>query len=317
MSWERSVVGVLARGQTTSADVFMAPGYQYNAGTSSVLATGHNILGGDRIWDKCAVFLKLDGVITGTWTVEVQGTVAGINRLPLARVAGLTVARVSGLLAGTSSIQYGTSCIQLTNMNGLQAMLSPSGILFDNTSAGGITADVVVVAKTNRGSLPKGTLNRSRVHEGLMFGIPAPAAGQFTVDGALGITTSRIVTLSNNPTKPTGATAWGELGGLDAVQIWDTQMYWMDVVGISGVKWNVAVQGLVPGSATHFVTIAGLDGVSGVTKIAFTTFGNAGTIKPNRVVFDFADANGIGVSAWIAGSIVYAAKTSRGQRHLR
>ena len=116
MSWERTAVGQLARVVLQTTDTLLAVG-GISAGNSSTL--GQNPLSGDRIWDNAACFLDVDNVLTGTWTVEVQGTVAGITQLPLARFAGITLARVSGLLAGTSNLRYGTSALALNNANGL------------------------------------------------------------------------------------------------------------------------------------------------------------------------------------------------------
>lgn len=309
MSWEKSVSGQLARVVVQTTDTILPPG-GVSAGNSSTTALGGNLLGGDRVWDKAAFFLDVDDVLTGTWTVEIQGTVAGISALPIARAVGVTPSKVSGSFAGTSTPPFGSSCIVFSNSAGIQSALCPSSVLFDNTAAGGLTATVIAVAKTNRGSLPKGTLNRSRVQEGVMFSIPA--AG-FT-NGAPGITATRTIALADTNQGPAGTTCFGVLGGLGAVQVWDTQMYWMDVVGCSGI-YNISVQGGVPGSSGHFVTIAALGNITGVTKAAFTTFGNAATIRPSRVVFD--QVRTPGTSASINGTIVYVAKTSRGQRHLR
>ena len=320
MSWERSAAGTLARVVLQTTDTILPIG-GVSAGNSSTTALGGNPLAGHRIWDDSACFLRVDNVLTGTWAVEVQGTIAGMSALPLARFAGITLAKVSGhAFAGTSSMAFGTSCLTLINSNGQPSMLSPTSVLFDNTAAGGMTASVIAVAKTNRGSLPKGTLNRSRVQEGVVFSIPVIAPGAYllaTAGVTTGITQTTVVTLSN--TTPAGTTCFGVLNGLNQVQVWDSQMYWLVTTGCSGL-WNVMVQGLIPGSATHFVTIAGVSNIGagttalGVTRIALTTFGGGAKIRPTRVVFEEVTA---GVSLNISGTMLYAAKTTRGQRHMR
>lgn len=320
MSWERSVNGKLVKVVTQPTDCVMPIG-GVSAGNSSTLVLGPNPLAGARLWDKAAYYFDLDSnVISGTFNIDVQGTVMGIANLPIARVQGLTLAKVSGSFVGTSTLPYGSSCITLTNSHSLQSTIAPTSVLFDMTAAGNVTGTVIAVAKTNRGTVPGGTLRGSRVQEGVMFSIPVIKPASYFLDTAgvtTGITQSTTVTLSN--TSPAGTTSFGVLHGMDRVQVWDSQMYWMHVTGCSGL-WNVAIQGLLPGSrdTSHFVTIAGFAGIGagttvlGVTKIAFTTFGNAATIKPSRVVFDAQIP--LGVSINIAGTIVYVAKTTRGQR---
>ena len=330
MAWQKAVVGQLSRVVLETTDTTLAVG-GISAGNSSTF--GINPLGGDRIWDDAACFLSVDNIISGTWAVEVQGTIAGITQLPLARVAGVTATVMHGgfegssqVARGTSSMRYGMSCMVMNSATYTPSMLNPAQVAWDNTSAGGITASVIVVAKTNRGSLPRGTLNRSRVQEGIMLHVPVVLPGAYFLDTAgvtQGITQSTIVNLSH--TTAVGTTAFGVFGGLDAVQVWDSQHYWMHVIGCSGL-WNVMIQGLIPtdaqrGTSGHWVTIAGLSNIgagtsaTGITKAAFRTFGSAATIAPGRIVFDLATPEG--VSQNIAGTILYAAKTSRGQRHLR
>ena len=313
MSWGKMAIGPLAHVNVITGDTYIRAG-----GT-----TGTNPLAGARMWDHAAYMLQVKAIMTGTWSVEVHGTVAGITGLPLAHVRGITLARISSGLAGTSSLVYGTSALIMDSATNTPYSLCPSHVLFDNTAAGGISAYVIAVAKTNRGQLPRGTLNRSRVQEGVILtsgSIDANGGSYYddTVGAAiLGITTSTVVTLGN--TSPSGTTCFGVLRGLGALQMWDSACYWMDCTGARGL-WNIAIQALVPGSATHYVTIAGRSSIgngtsatTGITKFAFVNIGAAAMLRPSRIRFDNV-AEGTGVSGQISGTIVYACKATRGQK---
>ena len=314
MAWEKAVVGVLARVDVQTTDTIIPVGGQSTAGTET---RGINPLFGEKMWDNCATFVNGFGTVSGTWTVEVQGTVAGISALPLARQKSITA---TTLIAAT----HGLSTQPLLSLTNTSCMVRPTQVLFDNTSAGGMSATVVAIAKANRGKMPFGAIDTGRVVEGVMFSIPSISPGNYLTDAAHGLTQDLTVTLSNKNTgAPTGATTWGNLGGLDRLQMWDCANYFMDVTGASGT-WNVYLVGTIPdlsgtaASPTGFsVVIAGASGIGagttalGVTKIAFWNVGGLGHIPPKQVVFDVTTA---GASQSLSGSIVFMAKASRGQR---
>ena len=301
MSWGKLAVGRLAQVKVLTADTWIKAG-----GT-----TGTCLLSGARMWDHAAVILNVDNVISGTWKVAVFGKILGITRLPLAQMVGITSGCFALTDTGTSNPLLGTSAILLPSANNSPSMLVPDEVMFDNTAAGGISASVIVVAKTNRGQLPKGTLNRSRVQEGVLMGIVVPITGAYvgsdTIGVTGGITQSQSITLQN--TAYTGTTNFGLLGGLGQLQMWDTAHYWMDCSGTSG-SWNVLIQGAAPGG--HTVTIAGISQINGATKVAFYNNGAWSGLRPNSVYFQHRGTGG--VSMYIAGTIVYACKATRGQK---
>ena len=72
MAWEKASVGLLARVNAITGDTTLPAGMQ-------IAAAGINPLAGEKMWDNCATFLNGYGTVSGTWTVEVQGTVAGFK----------------------------------------------------------------------------------------------------------------------------------------------------------------------------------------------------------------------------------------------
>ena len=307
MSWEKTAVGLLARVNAITGDTTLPAGMQ-------IATKGINPLAGEKMWDKCATFVNGYGTVSGTWTVEVQGTVMGIVGLPLARQKLITA---TTLIAAT----HGLSAQPLLSTTNTSCMVRPTQVLFDNTQSGGMTATVVAIAKSNRGQLPSGSIDSTRVLEGVMFSIPSAITDGVTTN----IVADKTVTLSNTPV--IGSTCFGMLGGLGKLQMWDNVNYFMDVTGASGT-WNVYILSTVPALSTasafaptgFSVVIAGASGigsgttVGGVTKIAFWNVGGLGHLPPKQVIFDVTTS---GDSQSISGSIVYMAKATRGQRHSR
>lgn len=294
MSWENTVIGQVAQVATQTTDTTLRIGGRSITGVETSIP---NPLSGHRMWDRLAYFFSLGNVMGGSFTVEVQGTVAGVTGLPFAsRVVDNTIVNAS---------PNGTSTIALESSNSSPYGLNPTHVLFDVTAAGGITGSVIAIAKSKRGQLCSGTLNPQRVQEGVLASIPA---------GVGAVAADQSVNLSHTATL--GLTNTFSYGGLAANAMWDSTLYWMNVTGASGT-WNVYIRGQVNGNT---VVIAGASGIGagttalGATKVAFksSTFGCG--VRPTNVFFDVTTA---GVAQQIAGTIVYAAKTTKGQRRGR
>lgn len=306
MSWENTVVANICGISTQVTDTTVLVGGQSIAGTET---SEPNPLAGHRMWDRIAYFLTGASTTGGSMTVEVQGTVANVTGLPFARTV------VDDVIL--SANPNGNQAIVIPSCNNSPYGLNPVQVLFDETVAMDSVAQVTVLAKSKRGQLKSGTLNPQRVQEGVIATIPTPLPGRWasaTSGVSGGITQDSTIALSNGTI--TGTTNWFVFGGLNQVSMWDSALYFMDVTGASGT-WNVYIRGVVNGNS---VTIAGASGIGagttalGATKVAFknSTFGVG--IKPTHFVFDVTTA---GVSQSISGTIVYAAKTSKGQRRGR
>jgi hypothetical protein len=258
------------------------------------------------MWDRIAYFLTGASTTGGSMTVEVQGTVANITGLPFARIV------VDDVILSASAA--GNQAIAIPSANNSPYGLNPVQVLFDETVTMDSVATVTVLAKSKKGQMKTGTLNPQRVSEGVIASIPTPPAGRWagaTAGVSAGITQDSVINLAH--TTITGTTAWFVYGGLGSNALYDSTLYWMDVTGVSGT-WNVYVRGVVNGNTVVIAGASGINGLTlggGVTKIAFksSTFGVG--VKPTNFLFDVTTA---GVSQNIAGSIVYACKTTKGQR---
>ena len=303
MSWENVVIGEICQVDTQETDTTVTVGGRSLAGTETSIP---NNFAGHRIWDRMAYFLTGAGTLGGSFTVEVQGTVSNITGLPIARKvvdAAIVVASPAG-----------QSAIALESVHNSPYSINPVQVLFDETAAGGITCTITGVGKSSRVQLPGGTLNPQRVQEGVLACIPVPPAGRWagaTAGVTAGITQDAVINLTH--TTATGTTCWFVGKGLQSTAMWDSAMYWFDVIGVSGT-WNVYLRGVVNGNTVVIAgasNIVGTTTISGLTKIAFrnSTFGCG--VKPTNFLFDVTSA---GVSQSIAGSIVFAAKTTKGRR---
>ena len=306
MSWENTVIGTIAGISTQVTDTTVLVGGLSIAGTETSVPSP---LSGHRMWDRIAYFLTGASTTGGSMTVEVQGTVARVTGLPFAR----TVVDDSILSASPG----GNQAIVIPSCNNSPYGLNPVQVLFDETVAMDSVATVTVLAKSKRGQMKGGTLNPQRVAEGIIASIPTPAPGKWasaTSGVTAGITQDTSINLSH--TTASGSTAHFIYGGLASNALFDSTLYWMDVTGASGT-WNVYVRGVVNGNT---VVIAGASGIGagttalGATKVAFksSTFGVG--VKPTNFLFDVTTA---GVSQSISGTIVYACKTTKGERRGR
>ena len=295
MSWENTVIGEVCSVATQETDTTVLIGGQSLSGTETAIP---NPLSGHRMWDRLAYFFSLGNIMGGSFTVEVQGTVAGVAGLPFARkVVDNTICNAS---------PNGTSTIALESCNNSPYGLNPVQVLWDETAAGGITGSVIAYAKSRRGQISSGTLNPQRVQEGTIANIPVAGAGSITAD----------ITVPLSHTGVVGSTASFPYGGLAQNALWDSALYWMNVTGASGT-WNVYALGKVNGNT---VIIAGASGIgagttaTGATKVAFKSSTFGANIKPTAFKFDVTTA---GAAQNISGVIVYAAKTTKGQRRGR
>lgn len=294
MSWENTVVANICGVSAQVTDTTVRVGGFSLSGTETSVP---NPLVGHRMWDRIAYFLTGASTTGGSMTVEVQGTVMGITGLPFAR----TVVDDAILSASPG----GNQAVVIPSANNSPYGLNPTQVLFDETVAMDSVATVTVLAKSKRGQIGRGTLNPQRVQEGVIASIPA---------GTNSLKADATIPLSHSATL--GLTSSFSYAGLGSNSLWDSTLYWMNVTGASGT-WNIYVRGVVNGNS---VTIAGASGIGlgttalGATKIAFknSTFGVG--IKPTHFLFDVTTA---GAEQSISGTIVYAAKTTKGQRRGR
>lgn len=304
MSWENTVIANICGISAQVTDTTVKVGGQSIAGAET---STPNPLAGHRMWDRIAYFLTGASTTGGSMTVEVQGTVMNITGLPFAR----TVVDDAILSASPG----GNQAIVIPSCNNSPYGLNPTQVLFDETVAMDSVAQVTALAKSKRGQIKSGTLNPQRVQEGVIASIPTPPPGRWagaTAGVSAGITQDTVINLTHT-SATTGTTNWFVAGGLAQNALFDSALYFMDVTGASGT-WNVYVRGVVNGNT---VVIAGASGIgagttaAGATKIAFksSTFGVG--VKPTNFLFDVTTA---GVSQSISGTIVYAAKTTKGQR---
>jgi len=254
MSWEKARHVTLAGVSTQAADVRINVRGTSAGGT---LTTLPNPLAADRLWNYSALVANIT-TISGSWTITVEGTVAGVTGFPLARFR-------SG--AATAGRQV------LSNLCQSPALVTPTVVEFDNTAAGGITASVVAIAKTYRGLLPNMPSNSYRVVEGRMQRVSALAASRTDTISAVGTTASFM--------------------GLDKATLWDNANYFLDVRGISGT-WNVTMVGEIAGAT---VAIATTPNVSGVSKIAFLNNFFGPSLKPTQILWGYVSGAAQGITA--------------------
>lgn len=273
MAREKVVVATLANVGTQVDDLTIPVGGSSLSGTESSIP---NPMVGDRLWNSVACAANV-AAIGGSWSIEVQGTVAGIAGLPLARVVSLGA---PDGLAGNFA---------LTNLCGSGSMPTPTHVLFDETAAGGITATVNVVAKTYRGSLSSGPSNSFRVVEGILFTSAA-------------LTADTTIDMSANP--PSGGT-FASFMGLDKYSLWDACNFYVQSTSVTGT-WLVDIIGVIGGVT---VSLATSPTIGGATKCALVNNFRGPVPKPSGIIFTEVTAGGASFS------VCAIAKAHRGQRH--
>jgi hypothetical protein len=236
---------------------------------------------GAKFWDR-AVFV-VNGVSlggdTGTYTIQLEGTVNGVTGLPISSL------QVDADTAPTAVMD---------NLHDAPGTIIPDAItITEDLDAGtGLFCEVHVAAKQYRGSLrnsPNGAGTKQRSIEGFMF----QSGRDLASDNLNGDVTMTLGTSGNAM-------------GLDRMRLWDNAQYWVVNGETTASTYTTEIVGEIGGATHTIVSVAGLNAAG--EKLALAGNMHGASPNPTQIIFTETGASD-GLSDV---RVIVAAKSGRG-----
>lgn len=285
MAWEKVKVFELARVDSQLDDLVQSIGGR--SGPSGVGTPEVNPLVDSMVWDS-AVFGISTLLIGGSFSVDVMTTINGVT---------FPVARSVNTVAGRAI---------MTNLLNSPWVPNPTQIAWDETAAGGITASVIGILKTDRGALKGAGNNSKKVVIGKIISTIGDLAATATKPN--GVTNAdRFMALSVNPSGASFGTQLASTAGSQQYDLWDSGGFFMHVTGVCGT-YNVSLLSTIDGQT---YTTATFPAVSGITRVAAVNATFGAMPRPTHILFDAPSA---GAAIGLTADVYFVGKGTRGRR---